>query len=191
MSKYDFLILGLLNRRAIHGYEIIKMIEDERAFSTTKFSTSSLYKAINRLEEQDFITGEKKYDDKNPPRIIYSITTRGNKYFRKMVRQSLQTIEFPPHKFFLAIAFMYKTVPREFFVKALDKRLEIMPALIAKHKERIDQFDEETSRTPTSFNQRVMRQWGHKMFKLHMDTLKRLKEEALKPENQSAFIEDE
>ncbi len=67
------IILGVLAERPMHGYEIIRELEN-RTHGMWRPSPGSVYPTLQLLEEQDLVTGQ----DKTGKRI-YSITDAGQK----------------------------------------------------------------------------------------------------------------
>jgi PadR family transcriptional regulator PadR len=73
----ELLILQLLERRPMHGYDLVQAIRDA---SGTKldFGEGCIYPVLHRLEEQKILRSERKLvGGRN--RIIYRVTKQGQK----------------------------------------------------------------------------------------------------------------
>jgi PadR family transcriptional regulator, regulatory protein PadR len=74
----ELLILSLIERRARHGYEISKLIE-QRSAGRVRFKVASLYPLLYRLEERGWIAGKwiEKPDERR--RRFYRLTPEGKR----------------------------------------------------------------------------------------------------------------
>lgn len=69
----DLVVLGLLQRRSMHGYEIITRI---RKIFGVYFGSSTIYPLLNTLEKKGYVKSE--WDVSNErPRKMYKLTTEG------------------------------------------------------------------------------------------------------------------
>jgi DNA-binding PadR family transcriptional regulator len=68
-------ILAVLNENKLHGYEILKKLE-EKSHGCCSVSVGSVYPALKELKKMNLISGEKKIV-KGRKRIIYEITKEG------------------------------------------------------------------------------------------------------------------
>lgn len=72
----EMLILGVLQGRARHGYEIARLIED-RSGGLITFHSATLYPTLYRLEKKKLITGQWIERDGQRRRRFYRITPKG------------------------------------------------------------------------------------------------------------------
>lgn len=70
------MILSLVEDRARHGYEILKLLE-ERSDGVLKFHIGSVYPILYRLEKRGLIRGEAEEDTRR--RRTYRITAAGRR----------------------------------------------------------------------------------------------------------------
>jgi DNA-binding PadR family transcriptional regulator len=86
-------ILGLLRDRPLHGYEIKHIIEEHMG-DWTDIAFGSIYFALGKLAEEEFIekiaTEQKGH---RPSRTIYQITQTGQKEFERLLREVWQNLE--------------------------------------------------------------------------------------------------
>lgn len=82
-------VLGLLQKKDMHGYEIIKRINDEMT-NFCDIKIGSIYFAINDLKKKEFIEFKGKIEGKKEPdKSIYGITEKGREEFSKLLKKSL------------------------------------------------------------------------------------------------------
>jgi len=83
VSKYDLvkgssssLLLSLLQRQSMYGYQIVKELET-RSQGYFKFKEGTLYPALHRLEKAGLITGAWEMLPNGRQRRYYHITAKG------------------------------------------------------------------------------------------------------------------
>jgi PadR family transcriptional regulator, regulatory protein PadR len=83
VSKHDLikgssnsLLLSLLERQAMYGYQIVKELET-RSQGYFKFKEGTLYPALHRLEKAGLITGKWQMLPNGRQRRYYHITAKG------------------------------------------------------------------------------------------------------------------
>lgn len=82
------IILGLLSKKDMHGYEIIKKINDEMT-NFCDIKIGSIYFAINNLLKHELIESKGIIKGKKEPdKTIYGITEKGKEQYVKTLRQS-------------------------------------------------------------------------------------------------------
>ena len=74
----ELLLLSLLDRRARHGYELSKLI-DERSDGELTFHIASLYPLLYRLEERGWIQGKWIERPGQRRRRYYKLTAEGRR----------------------------------------------------------------------------------------------------------------
>jgi PadR family transcriptional regulator PadR len=89
-SSSDSLLLSLLDKQPMYGYQIVKEIE-KRSQGYFKFKEGTLYPALHRLEKSGLITGYWQMLPNNRQRRYYRITARGQ---AKLVTEKSQWRDF-------------------------------------------------------------------------------------------------
>jgi PadR family transcriptional regulator PadR len=74
----ELLILSLLDRGPLHGYELCKLIET-RSKGAVRFKVASLYPLLYRLEERGWIQGRWVEKAGQRRRRHYRVTAEGHK----------------------------------------------------------------------------------------------------------------
>jgi DNA-binding PadR family transcriptional regulator len=114
-------ILGLLRDRHLYGYEIKHIIEDHMG-DWTSIAFGSIYFALRKLTEEDYIekVGTETHGD-NPARIIYQITDRGRDEFLHLLRDNWAKPERQYFAFDIGLFFM-DALPRDEVIGYLRQR---------------------------------------------------------------------
>ena len=116
------LCLAILNFQDATGYEIRKMSMDGKFSHFVDASFGSIYPALNKLENDGFVTFKDEVEAGKPNRKVYSITDEGRLHF-------LQSLEVPPAKDifrseFLMIAVCAESLPPQIVENAINTRRE-------------------------------------------------------------------
>lgn len=85
-GSVEHLILFLLSRRPMHGYLIIKELE-ERSGGYFKLSEGTIYPALHRLEREGFIEGRWERSPQGLERKVYRLTPKGEKVLEGRERE--------------------------------------------------------------------------------------------------------
>lgn len=86
-------ILGLLREKPLYGYEIKQIIEEHMS-DWTSIAFGSIYFALDKLAEEQFVdkVGVEQ-DNKRPARSVYQINEKGREEFLRLLRESWQQVE--------------------------------------------------------------------------------------------------
>ena len=86
-------ILGLLQDKPLHGYELKHIIEEHMG-DWTNIAFGSIYFALNKLDEEGFIEriSQEKIGNR-PSRSIYKISSKGKTEFFSLLRETWQKYE--------------------------------------------------------------------------------------------------
>jgi PadR family transcriptional regulator, regulatory protein PadR len=76
-SNIDSLLLCMVNRQPMYGYQIIKELR-EQSQGYFQFKEGTLYPALHRLEKSDLIEGEWQALSNGQQRKYYKITAKGH-----------------------------------------------------------------------------------------------------------------
>ena len=79
-------ILSILNRREMYGYELIKEIEKESK-GTFTYKERTLYPLLHQLERDGAIDSRWEETDSNRKRKFYQITTQGRRLLDEKKRE--------------------------------------------------------------------------------------------------------
>jgi len=138
----EYAILGFLNYKPMTGYDLKKMFDDSvRHFWYA--DQSQIYRTLNRLHDQEWVSREVIEQDDRPDRKQYSITSQGREALRQWLAS--QPNEGAPHSSPLIQVFFAGQFPDEVVVKMfefLDTAMDRMLATYAEVPEKIEEYRE-------------------------------------------------
>lgn len=115
-------VLGLLQEKSMHPYEMASTLRERRKDSSFKVNTGSLYDTVQSLVRHGWITQvETVRDSRRPERTVYTTTEVGQQEFVSWVDELIRTpvTEYP--KFMAAVSYLGALGP-ERAAEALDER---------------------------------------------------------------------
>jgi len=116
-------VLGVLNERDAHGYEIKEVARVWRLEKWSDIGYGSIYHALNSLEKEALIREVAvEQEGGRPPRSVYRITDAGRAALLQLVRESAVTGFDERHPVNLAATFLVLLPPEE-RVALLQERL--------------------------------------------------------------------
>ncbi len=125
----QLVLLGFLKERDYYGYELKKEIQ-RRMEHWTDIKFGSIYHALKKLVEHDFVEVVGSYREKaRPARTVYRITEAGKKEFERRLRELLGRIERVYLDFHIGLYFA-GNLSREELDAVLDRRLQFFRGLI-------------------------------------------------------------
>jgi len=83
------LVLGLLQRQPMHGYELRRVAVESRIESWSGILPGSIYHALKKLEQEGLVAPAKARRGAERPRAVYSITAAGRRALSGLVREAL------------------------------------------------------------------------------------------------------
>lgn len=99
-------ILGILKRGPLHGYDLKRVIEQEMG-DWTDIAFGSIYFALDGLAKDGFVTGEtRESTERRPSRIVYTITESGRAEYLRLLRNIWQSDEREHSPLDIGIAFL-------------------------------------------------------------------------------------
>lgn len=148
MSTTRLVLLGLLRRQPLHGYELKHIIEEHMG-DWTSIAFGSIYFALGKLEEEGMILKVATEQQGNrPSRSVYQINDAGQDEFLRLLRETWTTSERQFFSLDVCIAFMDALPIEEIkgFLKGRITGLENVLAYMGIHEEEQMSRDE----VPTS-----------------------------------------
>jgi DNA-binding PadR family transcriptional regulator len=125
------LILGMLTRAPMHGYELQRSLEVSRVDAWAEVLPGSIYHALKKMAEEGLVRVQATEQTGHRLRAVYAITDEGHISFRSMLREALkQPPRSFPTNFYAALAF-HDALPRaelqvaaEALIPQLERELE-------------------------------------------------------------------
>lgn len=188
MNKVDLAVLGFLIRKPMHGYQIAEYFEKRGIEFWIKIKLPSVYKALGRLEEKGHITGEVEVDENNRARKVYSITESGRKYFHELLDEIFFCEKFTsPFDFWNAFRFIDGNVSKEYFIKLIKHRIQVMKEHHEKMKGKRLASEDQFTENKIPFYLTMLMKHMHKFGGAEFQLLENILVAAKKPENAEIF----
>jgi DNA-binding PadR family transcriptional regulator len=140
MARIDntrIVILGLLQFRDMHGYEVKRTIEGEMG-NFRSISYGSIYSCLRELEKEGCVAGHKEEVSKNPPRTVYAITDKGREEFQRLMKERLEgKVAAKGDEFLLPAFFDFvdEKEAKEYLLKMKTQYEKTLQELVAREKE--------------------------------------------------------
>ena len=174
MSKAHLLVLGFLKEKPMYGYQISQIIESRNLNVFAGIKLSSIYKAMQSLEQHNYITGEQVTEGNNPPRTVYQITQSGKKYLRELAKNILMESVIPDRDFWLALPIASKILDKETLLNGVEHRLQSLVGLVRiDHRRECESLIKEGKLPPVH---KYIFEMGDQMHRIEVKTLNKLKE---------------
>ncbi len=127
----ELLLLGLLRREDMHGYQLHEFINGNLA-SCTDMKKPTAYYLLDKMAERGWIvvTKEEQVETNRPPRRVYQITPQGEAAFQKLLRENLAAYHPATFAGNIGLAFM-ESLPDSEAQTLLNQRREILAAELA------------------------------------------------------------
>jgi DNA-binding PadR family transcriptional regulator len=107
-------VLGVLNERDAHGYEIREIAQEWRLEKWSDIGYGSIYHALGALEKEGLIVEVAvEREGGRPPRSVYRITDAGRRSLLELVRETAVIGFDERHPINLAIGFLILLPPDE------------------------------------------------------------------------------
>ena len=84
----EYVILGLLKSRPMHGYEMFQYFEGGTLGQIIHLEMSQMYAFLKKLERLDYIEAEIELQGSRPPRKIFHLTNTGHVIFMDWLVQA-------------------------------------------------------------------------------------------------------
>lgn len=189
MSKVHLTVLGFINYKASHGYEILNTIKTKKMDVWAGIKTPSVYNALQWLENKSYIIGETQVEGNNPPRKVFSLTTDGKKYLKELILNYLSE-DSVGVDYWLALSFSYQTMTLSQFIALLESRLEHLKEHISCDKEVIQRIDTEHKEQDIPFIHKHLLKMGASVHEVEINLIMDIIKEAKEEKNQYYFLKD-
>jgi len=129
MSRNELVVLGLLNQKPMHGYQLHQEIERTKMEIWAEVNLSSIYNTLNRLEQSKMVKARKERPGRMPERSVYRITKDGKDKLAGLLEQVLSDNRIRPADLMLGIFFI-KGMPKRKALDCLGSKVEVMQRLL-------------------------------------------------------------
>jgi DNA-binding PadR family transcriptional regulator len=182
MSATRLFALGMLARNGpMHGHQIRRQAELERAEFWGKVKVSSLYAALHRLEEEGLIEAvEQTQSGRFPARTVYAIRPEGWRALIVLRDACFRDTSIDPDPLDLALSFS-DDVEEQYLRSVIEERLASLRALA----ESMDRQEEQVRQYLTPFNLAVFSHYKLRVaaeVRWHQEFLEQLPNVLAKPD---------
>jgi DNA-binding PadR family transcriptional regulator len=129
MSRNELVVLGLLNQKPMHGYQLHQEIETTGMEVWAEVNLSSIYNTLNRLEQSNMVKARKERPGRMPERSVYRITKEGKDKLASLLEQVLSDKRIRPADLMLGVFFI-KGLPKRTALDCLKSKAEVMDKLL-------------------------------------------------------------
>lgn len=86
----EYILLGLLHERPMHGYELFQQFEGGTLGQIVHLEMSQLYAFLKKLERLDYIEAQVEVQGMRPPRKVFHLTETGRATFFAWLAQPVE-----------------------------------------------------------------------------------------------------
>lgn len=84
----ELLLLGVLRRQGMHGYQVHDFI-DRYLASCTDLKKPTAYFLLDKMAKAGWVTAETAREGNRPPRRVYRLTAEGEAAYQRLLRENL------------------------------------------------------------------------------------------------------
>lgn len=129
----ELLLLGLLRRHDMHGYELHEFINNNMT-SCVDLKKATAYHLLDKMEKQGWLNSRKEDQDNRPSRTIYEITGVGEEAFQRLLRENLASYSETVFTGNIGLAFL-DTLSHDEAIALLQQRRESLSTQLLFYKE--------------------------------------------------------
>ena len=124
IDERELLLLGLLKREEMHGYQLSQFLE-HRLGSLMPMKRSTAYFLLKRLSDRGLVEEESSREGRRPERRIYRLTAVGAQAFDVQLRRHL--VEYTPAYFPDAAGLLFlDLLTHDERIEVLRRKLELI-----------------------------------------------------------------
>lgn len=131
MNRYDLIILGLLEKKDQHGYDIKMFIEQHELNQWANINVSSIYNRLTWLSKYEYISGSEQQVGNRPVRNNFVITPKGRELLHQEVQEFLSGFNDDPRT--LGLSFLH-VLPRKLALSTLENHIEHLNGEIVRQR---------------------------------------------------------
>jgi DNA-binding PadR family transcriptional regulator len=141
----EYVILGLLMDRPMHGYELFQHFEKGIMHEIVHLEMSQMYAFLKKLERMNYILAQVKTQGNRPPRRTYQITESGRSTFQTWLTQRVEKPRDIRLLFLLKLYFVQRLLPNhtsqliEQQIQACQRFLHHLETKLPEHIENSDE----------------------------------------------------
>ncbi len=127
----ELLLLGLLSREGMHGYQLNEYIDRQMAFCVD-LKRSTVYYVLDKLCHEGYVIEEVEREGNRPERRTYRVTPSGSRRFLELLRANLAGYRSSRYSDDLGVIFQHYLPSAE-----IENHLQAKRAAIMTHREEL------------------------------------------------------
>ena len=109
---HELLLLGLLDERRMHGYELHEFLEHQLRF-VSDLKKPTAYRLLERLYQRGLVERSVERQGRRPERLVYRLTPAGRVRFERLLREQLASANRAADPGNVALLFCDRLAPGE------------------------------------------------------------------------------
>jgi len=109
----EYVILGLLNSRPMHGYELFQQFGSSTLHQIVHLEMSQMYAFFKKLERMGYVQAELEPQGTRPPRKIFQLTEEGRSIFLQWLVQPVKKPRDIRILFLIKLYFVQRFLPSQ------------------------------------------------------------------------------
>jgi DNA-binding PadR family transcriptional regulator len=127
VSRVSLMVLGLLMEGEKHGYELVREMEERGMLRWTHASKVAVYKSLDRMEDEGFLTSWTEREGNAPEKRVFSLTAPGEERLRDLVYALCASQE--PLRFDTCVGLYFSSyLKKDEMMDALERRMRYVEA---------------------------------------------------------------
>jgi PadR family transcriptional regulator AphA len=109
----EYVILGLLENRPMHGYEMFQQFESGTLGQIVHLEMSQMYAFLKKLEHLDYIEAQLEPQGTRPPRKVFHLTQLGRNTFLHWLTEPVERPREIRLLFLIKLYFVQRIMPQQ------------------------------------------------------------------------------
>jgi len=109
----EYAILGLLEHRPMHGYEMFQQFENGTLGQIVHLEMSQMYAYLKKLERLRYIEAQLEPQGTRPPRKVFHLTASGRDTFLRWLTEPVERPREIRLLFLIKLYFVQRIIPRQ------------------------------------------------------------------------------
>jgi len=135
------LLLGMLRKQEMHGYQINEFIDAHLGISV-QLKKPTVYKLLGTMEDDGWISSREEQEGNYPPRRVYAITEVGESSFQRLLRDNIAAYQPSSYLGNIGIVFLDALDSEEAIILLAERRQKVMGLVreLNNHEELVEGF---------------------------------------------------
>jgi len=145
MTK-EVLLLGLLKKKPMYGYEIMQLVDDELT-NFAPITSGSVYHNLKTLEKKGLVSKTVVKDTAHPEKQIFEITPKGADTFNQLIQLNVTNFERPLLALDVSLYFLENSDKKQVLLE-----LRELLTKLREHHAKAEAFRDELARRGAAYH---------------------------------------